>query len=313
MRRRWASSAARALIAATGEQDPARGIVALAEDLIDQAQTDKPPADLRVLASFRDILDIRATDMLPAGRLVPEHGHLAIEVNREHTPGRQNFTVCHEIAHTLVPTYQGYLIEDPDTGRFAEDSEEELLCDIGASALLLPSSWLREVALQTGPAIGTLCYAASLFGASLQATARKLAELDMWPCAFVLWEEGYRKSERIPEAQDILSEMVEYVRPEPKWRVRHTYTSPSFGYFVPPNKSALKGSVICACCDQRGPLRAVERFELGHRPVEMHCESMYAPYRLGSTSRPRVVSILLPVRAVLAPAVDISNLRLDLL
>lgn len=313
MRRWWLSGAALSLIAATGEPDPVRAIVALAEDLIDQAQMYEPPADLRVLASLRDILDIRAAEMEAAGRLVPERGHLAIEVNREHTPGKRNFTVCHEINHTLIPTYYGGLIEDADTGRFADDSEEELLCDIGGSALLLRSSWLREVALQTGPAIGTLCYAAEFFGALLQATARKLAELDMWPCAFVLWEEGYRKSERIPEAQHILPELLGFGLPAPKWRVRHVYHSPSFGHFVPLNKSAPDGSVVAACCDESGPLRATERFELGHRPVEMRCESVYAPYRLGGAMRPRVISILLPVRASLAPAVSVSNLRLDLL
>ena len=69
------------------------------------------------------------------------------------------------------------------------------------AALLLDRAILRPLAEDAGPSVTTLVDLSALFKASLQATARQLALLDLWPCAFVFWEEGYRKDERIADNQ----------------------------------------------------------------------------------------------------------------
>ncbi len=186
--RRWISQEARALCMVTGEADPVTAITTLAAGLIDEVGLTHPPFDPRILASFRDVREIRLTNMQGAARLVPDSNALVIEVNRNHSPGKQNFSADHEVVHTLLPTYTQRLVEDVVTGTFPVSSEEELLCDIGAATLLLDPRWLLPLASDAGPSLATLLSLAELFGASLEATARKLAELDVWPCAFVTWE-----------------------------------------------------------------------------------------------------------------------------
>ncbi len=191
MRRRWAGADAGLLCAQTGEPEPVAAVTKLAEALLDDAGFDGPPFAPEVLASFRGVRAVRRAPMAGAGRLLPEDGGLAIEVNEDHSPGKQNFTVDHEVVHTLMPSYRGQRIEDAETGTFVANLEEELLCDIGAAVLLLDPRLLRPLALEGGPSIRTLVDLAALFRASLEATARQLARLDVWPCAFVVWEEGF--------------------------------------------------------------------------------------------------------------------------
>jgi hypothetical protein len=293
--RSWRSGAALSLLKVTGETDPIAGITRLAEELVDEAGLDGPPSDLRMLASFQGIRCIRPARMVSAARLVPEGGALVIEVNENHSLGKQNFSVGHEITHTLFPTYSGEMVEDEETGEFRDDMEEELLCDVGASVLLLPERWLRPVASELGSTLHTLFHTAERFEASLQATARKLTQIDLWPCAIVFWEEGFRKSERIPEGQSLIPGLDGYGYPTPKLRVNAAYTSRSFGHFIPRNKSVHEDSVIVACRNSSDSMAAVERFDLGHAVVTLHCESIWAPYRLGNTLRNRAISLLLPV------------------
>src|SRR5581483_3923032 len=218
--RRWYSPEALALQRATGAADPALAIRQLAAALIDEAGFAQPPVHPAILASCQDVHEVRQRPMVSAARLVRDSGRLVIEVNEDHSAGKQNFSTDHEVSHTLLPTYTGYSVDDAATGLFAATSEEELLCDIGAAALLLDERWLRPLGLEAGPSIQTLLTVAELFGASLEATARRLAELDLWSCAFVVWEEGYRKNERIHDGQGLMPGLESYGRPKPELRVK---------------------------------------------------------------------------------------------
>jgi hypothetical protein len=135
--RRWFSREARLLSIAAEEADPAQAIAKLARDLIDETGIASPPFRPCVLASYRDVADVRRRPMRSAARLVPEDGKLYIDVNQEHSTGKQNFSADHEVVHTLFPTYTGQAVDDPETGLYWTGTEEEQLCDIGASRLLL--------------------------------------------------------------------------------------------------------------------------------------------------------------------------------
>lgn len=293
--RRWHSREARELCAATGAPDPAAAITQLAEGLLDEAGLEGPPVDLLMLASFQGIREIRQVAMHGAARLIPNGTGLMIEVNREHSLGRQRFSCAHEIVHTLLPTYSGGRIDDAETGRFDASlaaSEEELLCDIGASALLLDARWLRPLARAAGPSLQTLFDLAAQFETSLQATAWKLAALDLWPCAFVFWEYSYRKAERIPVGQAMLPTFEG--RLCAKLRVTRVYSTASFGYFIPHNKSVSATSAVAACCDTDQPTAAIEDFDLGHISARLYCENVHVPYHVGDSLRQRVISFLMP-------------------
>lgn len=207
----------------------------------------------------------------------------------------------------------GQAVDDAVTGTFPNVSEEELLCDIGASALLLDPRWLGPLARDAGPSIQTLLLLAGLFGASLEATARKLVELDLWPCAIVTWEPGQRKSARLPAGQGLLAGLEHLGAGWSKLRVKRPYVSRSFGHFIPENKSADDTSVVALCRVADEPLRSVEQFVFGRLPIRLYCECVYAPYKLGAETRPRVISLLLPAERYASVANTWSGYQLEML
>lgn len=294
--RRWVSPEASALRRATGEDDPVAAIEKLAAGLIDDGGFAEPPFDPAILASFQGVREIRPLAMVSAARLVPERGGLVIEVNRDHSAGKRNFSVNHETTHTLVPTYTGQLVHDDETGTFSGSREEEILCDIGAAALLLDPRWLRPLAAEAGPSIATLIELGSLFNASLQATARQVAALHLWPCAFVFWEEGDRKAERISNGQALIPGFAELGSPRQKLRVKASYVTRSFGHFVANNKSVPDTSLIAGCCENEPLTFGIEDVLLSRSSGEarMYTENYHVPYRHQGAIRRRIISLLMP-------------------
>lgn len=284
--------------------------------LIDDVGFAQPPFDPRILASFRNVRDVRPAPMVGAARLVPDGETLLIEVNQDHSASKQNFSADHEVTHTLVPGYAGEAIDDVETGAFPANCEEEYLCDVGAAALLLDPRWLGPLAHQAGPSLAALSDLAAAFGASLHATARQLAALDLWPCAFVFWEEGLRKAERVPPGQRFFPGFAALGGPALKLRVANCYPTPSFssaGYFVPPNKSVPDSSLVTACCEFDPHTYGTETFDLGKSTgvVQLHCENWHAPYRHGAEVRRRVISLLLPLTDQSTLHKPATNYRLE--
>ena len=298
-RRRWSSREAAAVCAQTELSDPVAGMQWLAAEQIDHAGFHGPPFDPEVLASMRNVRDVRRVSMSGAARLIPDGVFLRIEVNQDHTPGKQNFSIDHETSHTLIPTYANEQVDDEETGTFQDNSEEELLCDIGAAALLLDSRWLSGFAYQAGPSLAFLRGTAETFSASLEATARQLAVVAPWPAAFVFWEEGLRKKERerLPPEQLLIPQLVGLVGPQPQLRVMRCYQTESFRHFIPRNKSIPGTSLVAASGDDEPQTFGIETFDFGKSTgaIDLYCENMHAPYRRGSAVRRRVISLLLPV------------------
>ena len=292
--RKWYSREAHALTHVTGERDPVQAITVLAQRLIDEAGLDTPPFAPDVLASFQNVLEVRRTTMASAARIFPENGHLIIEVNRDHSMEKQNFSIDHETSHTLFPTYTNRCIEDEDTGVFSISSEEEYLCDVSAATLLLDPRVLEPRARDYGPSIHSLVELATLFGASLQATARQLASSDIWPCAFVCWEPGVRKAEELSEEQDFLPGLESWGKPKEKWRIKNAYPSSSFRHFLPFNKSVEYSSLVAQAASVPEEFTAgSEYIDLGSETVNLYCQNLFAPYRRGQDIQPRVISLLL--------------------
>lgn len=312
--RRWVSREAAAVCSTANERDPIAAMRRLAAGLIDEVGFDGPPFDPRILASFRNVLDVRPAPMVGAARLIPTDAGLLIEVNEDHSPGKRNFSANHEVSHTLMPTYVDRRVDDTETGAFPTGGavgtwEEEHLCDVGAAALLLDPRWLRPLARQLSPSIATLLELAELFGASLEATARQLAVLAPWPIAFVFWEERHRKAERaavgrVAAGQVSMPGMDGFEGARPKLRVANCYQAPSFGHYVANNKSVQDNSPMAACCDAEPLTFGIAPLQLTKNaaPVEFYCENYHAPYKRGAVLRRRVVSLLLPTGQQAGPA-----------
>ncbi len=192
-----------------------------------------------------------------------------------------------------MPTYGGGRIDDRATGNFPENSELELLCDMGAASLLMDERWLRPLGAALPPGIEGLVHLSTEFDVSMEAMALRLTQLDIWPGAFVLWEMGFRKAERIPLGQGLL-EGFDQVMPKPKPRVQRVYCSPNFPMFIPKNKSVAADSLVAHCFQTQVENHGVEAFLFGRQPMLAYCENLYAPYKSGADLVPRVISLLLP-------------------
>src|SRR5690606_26909712 len=179
--------------------------------------------------------------------------------------------------------------DDRTTGTF-DGRREEYLCDGGAAHILLHPSWLRDLAVVHEPSLERLFAAAAACEASAEATARQLAVLGVWECAFVFWEPGYRKSEQaligrapLPGFEPVAAE------PIPKLRATRVYR-PDGTPFFPRRKSVDEDTSIAEALRDEVRTRAVERFDLGGQHLIADCESQYVGYTRGDGTRvPRVL------------------------
>ena len=128
-------------------QDPEEIIRHLARNEIADARNyglSGPPFDPRILASIMGIQPeeskqlIRSEDaeLQPIGK---DNRNLIIKYNPDKPKTRQNFSIAHEIAHTLFPEYRDQYKAHHKIGKFNPDSEVEFLCDLGASEIIMPA------------------------------------------------------------------------------------------------------------------------------------------------------------------------------
>ena len=107
-----------------------------------------PPFDPFALAEHLRIAITPREDIADA-RTVPVGSELAIEFNPNRPRSRVRYSICHEIAHTLFPD-----CKDLIRNRLAheqmhgDDWQLEMLCNIGASELLMPIGSLPLLAAE---------------------------------------------------------------------------------------------------------------------------------------------------------------------
>ncbi len=140
----------------------------------------EPPIDLHRVASFQGVKDIQVAEMDWAGMLAPsESGGFIIKVRSADRPHRRNFTIGHEITHTLLP---GYAVIQHRCGGLGTRSLHgnrhlENLADIGAAELLLPRRFLQPIFADLAFDMSAVKDVADRHHASLDATLRRLLHL----------------------------------------------------------------------------------------------------------------------------------------
>lgn len=183
-----------------------------------------PPVDMHLLASLQSVAEICETVSTHSGCLINRAGRLRIELCATDNPQRQRFTIGHEICHTLLPGFtmtQNFRCNPggstpPTTDRL----NIEWLADVGASELLLPRRFVRDDFASRALGWDAIEQVASLYNASLEATARRYVRLSTQPAFFV-------RLEFAPSRTDLT----------PKLRVRSASWSPGMNVFIPRNKS----------------------------------------------------------------------------
>jgi hypothetical protein len=198
-----------------------------------------------VLASLRGI-KIRP-DRLAAGHdafIVPRDGQqleIVFDVARPTT--RQNFSISHEICHTLFPDgYEMIRHRHERHAKFDPDREVETLCDVGAAEILLPEEEFTADVDQYGFGLEAVAILRERYEGSREAVIRRMVQLDRGASAAVFLEYRLKPSERIASRQ--LSLIPGGKEPHPKLRIAYAVVSDSFTTFLPQHKSLPEDSCV---------------------------------------------------------------------
>lgn len=295
MRFGWQSEAAKSLMSQSGLDDPVQAMRAKANELLKEIKFSHPPVNLELAASFRGINKIVKVKAPYAAALIPmpQGNGFIIQVNAEHSRGRQNFSICHELGHTFLPDYTSSPVfrQDETTGEYGIEQEEEYLCDVAAAEILMPMKSFKPLAQKKGASIETIVYLANLFKSSLEATAIRLVQTEIWRLAAVIWEKGLKPSQELLKDQPSLPGFE--FKPEEKLRVKFAVTS-KINFFIPKYKSIDARSSIYRCYIEGGKTAGFESWEIGGKEYSFRAESIAINYINEGRRERKVLSLLFP-------------------
>ena len=142
---------------------------------------DGPPYDPFHLADMLDISVLPSDDIADA-RTVPDSQGLRIEFNPNRPHGRMRYSVAHEIAHALFPDCaETVRTRAPSAALRDDDWQLELLCNIGAAEILMPTGYTNLV--NEGVDIDNLLKLRCDFDVSTEAILIRMAKLTSQSCA----------------------------------------------------------------------------------------------------------------------------------
>lgn len=210
------------------------------------------PMPMRVIASFRNIEVMEKT--LPpdiAGRLYVQGGRFIAEISQLDSRGRQNFTIGHEISHTLIPgaVDRKFRAEKYDYWHVS-DGYEEYLCDIGASELVMPTRFFASAHVELGLKAESIPRLKKLFDTSFEAAAIRMVQSAGRECAVIVSERMFKLSQlrTLKEQENQLTLPGLQASPQEKaLRVKWVSVSPGFARehgYIPKNASIPKDSSI---------------------------------------------------------------------
>lgn len=225
-----------------------------------------PPFDPLALAKLRG-MNLEARGDIADARLVPSTGDsLVLEYNPMRPRGRLRFSIAHEIAHSLFADCAERVRHrggDPTAGR--DDWQLEVLCNIGAAELLMPSGSFPQLASEL-PSIQKVMDIRREFDVSVEACLIRLIKLARSPCAAFC-----------ASAQQNGTYRVDYVIPALGWDCPI-----SVGFQLPAGSVVAEASAI-------GFTAVGEEEWLPGNPLRVECVGL-APYPGGLI--PRVVGFL---------------------
>jgi Zn-dependent peptidase ImmA (M78 family) len=101
--------------------------------------------------------------------------------------GRMRFTVAHELCHTFF--YE--LVPELKFRDHGPNDEEEIVCNQGAAAFLIPKRGLKRRATSSPVCLETLESLANEYGVSLVTMFLRLRALGLWRCELSVWSRKY--------------------------------------------------------------------------------------------------------------------------
>ena len=177
-------------------KNPVEAILFHAQMLLIESGMSDPPFSPAVYAPFRNIKEVLYKDIKVDGRLIPVVDGFVVELRKDRPKERMNFTFAHEIAHTFfyesVPTIKYRTVENNYP---QHDEDEEKLCNIAASELLMPTPIFSKIVKDFSPSPQSLQKIAQIFETSITATLVKINSLKLWNANFILWKSRDEKLE----------------------------------------------------------------------------------------------------------------------
>ncbi|MBI2842740.1 MAG: ImmA/IrrE family metallo-endopeptidase [Armatimonadetes bacterium] len=279
----------------TGIGDPSAAVEHVANQLLADAGVDVPPVPLELLASFQGITVVKTVDMPRSGMLIPlPSGDLEVRLRISDSPGRRNFSLAHEIGHTLMPNYSEGPKEKVDlyTGEFVDGNEEEFFCDVAARALLLPKEMFVGRCSELEPSIDNMLALAEEFACSLEATALRLDQLQPWPCVAVVWEMQLKPAQVKTRHNVALPGLEDMSVPQEEYRVKY-HAGEDSGLFFPRFKHVDRSNDMIAGCLAETFFRGKCVLPGAKKDVVRYVEAVAVPYRDEHlTQRNRIISLV---------------------
>lgn len=182
---------ARGLLASVpGAKNASDAVLWYAELLIAESGISQPPFQPHLYADLRRVKSIVDKDMKVEGRLVPVGQGFLIEVRKDRSRQRKNFSCAHELAHTFFFEAVPEMKRSMQAAKKQIDNEEELLCNLAAAELLMPHRVFSRIARDFLPSPSSLIDLSSTFESSITSTALRVMSLGLWNCSFVLWSKN---------------------------------------------------------------------------------------------------------------------------
>ena len=281
-------------------QDPKEIMRRLVRDKLTEAKNSGwsgPPFDPRFIASIMGIQYEESRELVyseDAELHRTSTGRLIIKYNPDKPKTRQNFSIAHEISHTFFPRYQDQCEARHKVDKFDPSSEVELLCDLGASEIILPAPEFDTDVNQRGISLESLEELSMLYEASKEASAIRMVTTNRYPCAMMVLNYSHKPAElsqiektkyQLELFDDCSSEL-----PPVKLRVQFCIRSKQFSAFIPEHKSIDESSPLYKVSVTQESFQGNFALDLEYQSLEFYAEAIALPgtHNFGS----RVLAIL---------------------
>lgn len=251
-KREWSHHSVKKLITESGNPDPIDEIKKRVRNLVVKAFEfgwEGPPFSPVQLAKYCNI-EVMPNDSVIDARIVPQKNNCYhIQYNPFQKPTRINFSISHEIAHTLFSDCAEsvrYREESPSANR-----ELEQLCNIGAAEIQLPYAVFSHDANKAEASINGLIELSTMYKASLESVFIRYTEVIDMPCIVLIGifqtdtkiVIDYYKTSRfskvkLPSNFEIPSDSKAYECISPGWTSRETV---NWGYLEEPYELSSVG------------------------------------------------------------------------
>jgi hypothetical protein len=185
-RKNWTHKSVKKLIEESGNPNPLEEIKIRTRNLVLQAFEkgwQGPPYSPVQLAEYLGI-NVIPNDSVTDARILPVAKGFQIQYNPFQRQTRLNFSVSHEIIHTLFSDCAEAIRNREETP--LENRELEQLCNAGAAEIQLPYAVFSHDANSVEPSIEGLISLATKYKASLESVFIRYTEVIDRPCAILI-------------------------------------------------------------------------------------------------------------------------------